>query len=350
MVSYLYMLADQFPRYQTKMARASVSEFLARQDQAVKYLLLAAFGTVWTVEIAPSDYKRLRREMFPTLIAEDLGESDLPGELDAFKRHVIIGSDAIASLSSEIEKESKGVYRSPEVFQVTAFLEPVKGSLIFVGRTDKVQGSTLWLGGMYLYQAWISYMRGVLDDGTLGLKSIWFAGGSPTRSKVAKFSDDELRLIKTDLEHMETLVNTARKAMTRARSTYETASNFHEMMDSLLGGESFDVGLYRPILASNERHLEGVKERLDGFEEELERISKRFASFYGVVFEEYSKRISDVEPVKSWWGRLGEWITPTKWFGGPSKTRNVDFDAQVQMMYAAYRLMYGVVVGSDIIL
>jgi hypothetical protein len=351
MMENLLNLADQFPPSERKGAAIAVSQLLKREEDSLGYLFQSAFGTVWTLELSPNDYKRIRREIFPILIAEDLGGADLSGELEQFKRHEILGSDTIAQLASEVEAESKGVYKAPEIYQITALLEPIKSRLVFVGRTGRVEGSVVWLGGLYLYQAWTSWMGEALEDSALGLKSLRLAHtASLTKRQSAKLRDKELELLEQDLGRLETLAQTVENAMPRIESTYESALNFHETLETLVSDEAFDIGLYNPILHANARHLEGMKEKIEQFRSEFEKASRRIASDAAVIREERSRRASEASSTKkSWFRGLEGTVRSWGWAGG-SWYRTFAFDAEVRFMFTVARLVYGVTLGSDIIL
>ena len=351
MTDNLIELARQFPEPERRGAVSAVSQFLRRQDDAIGNLLQSAFGTVWTLELSPSDYKRIRREAFPSLIAEDLGGANLGGELEDFKRHVVLGPEAIAQHSSEYDEESKEVSKSPEVYQVTVFVEPMKSRLVFVGRTDKVEGSVVWLGGLFLYQAWTGYIGGVLEDAALGLRSIGLAPSiSLTKAQALKLREDELEELKLDFERIEKLTKTVEEGMTKVESTYESATNFHETLGSLVSDESYDVGLYRPILSTNGKHLEGVRERVKDFQAEFAKVSKKLAASKEVIDGEYSRRASGAtSPRRQGLRKLVAGFIP-KWIRAGPVRRTPLHDAQVKLMFATSRLVYGVVVASDVIL
>jgi hypothetical protein len=351
MMESLLNLADQFPSSERKAATTAVSQFLKREDDILGYLLQSAFGTVWTLELSPNDYKRIRRDMFPTLIAEDLGGADLSGELEQFKRHEVLGSDTIAQLASEVESESKGVYKAPEIYQITALLEPIKSRLVFVGRTDRVEGSVVWLGGLYLYQAWTSYMGEALEDSALGLKSLRLAHtASLTKTQSAKLRDKELELLEQDLERLGTLMQTVENAMPKIESTYESALNFHETLETLMSNEVFDIGLYNPILHANAMHLEGLKEKMEKFRSEFEKASRRIAANTAVVREEHSRRVSEASSTKKdQFEVFAAGVRSWGWVGG-SRNHTSAFDAEVRFMFTTARLVYSITLGSDIIL
>ena len=198
---YLNKLADQFPPFERSVALRQVPRFLREQNTQVSYLLRSAFGTVWTLELPPKDYSRLRRDLFPSLIAEDLAVTDTESDLKHFKIHTVFGLEELAKLSFEIEKDVSQVYGRPEVYQATAFIEPIRSSLVFVGRTEGVEGSTVWLGGLFLYQSWVGYISEILYESTLGLRSIRQAQShSFTKSQMAKLLDREIHKLRKDMD------------------------------------------------------------------------------------------------------------------------------------------------------
>ncbi len=345
----LLRLASQFPPAERNRVTSSASRFLRRQDENLGYLLQSAFGTVWTLELSPSDYTRIKGKMFPSFIADDIGTTDLPLELEEFKKQRILGSDTIAQLSSEIEEESKEVYKRPEVYQATAYQEPLKSRLVFVGRTDKIEGSVLWLGGLYLYQAWASYIAAELNDAALRLRSIRISRSTPlTKVQIAGLRERELNLLAGNFGRMEDLAKRVEDSMSKIESTYQSAVNFHETLDSLVGDGTFDIGLYKPIMSTNAKHLEGVQDKFENFGSEFRKVSKRLAALGAEVREEKAKRASKPVSVRSKLRDLLERAVPLRLRS--SRDRSPAYDAEVRQMFAISRLVYGVVLASDIVL
>ena len=346
----LNRLAKQFPSFERREVVKEVSKFLDRQDTLIMYLLHSAFGTVWTLELSPMDYKRIRGELFPSLIAEDLGVIDLNGELEHFKRHTVLGLDAVARLSSELDREARQVYRKPEVYQATAFIEPIKSRLVFVGRTEGVERSIVWLGGLFLYQAWAGYIREVLYEAALGLKAIrQGTHNSLAKAQLAKLSDEELQVLRDNLEHLEPLRKMVDGAVSRIRSAYQSARNFHESLVSLLEEQNFDVGLYEPILKTNEEHLASVSEKINNFQEEFTNVFDQLGKMVVAVNEQHSKRVPESKPSKRWAKFLPLGIIDIRPRTQERRYSSLYY-AQVKLLFATTRLLYGVVIGSDIVI
>jgi hypothetical protein len=344
----LFQLAGRFPGKDRQRAVSSISQFVRTQDERVGYVLQAAFGTVWTLEVSPDDYKRIRKGMFSSLIAGDLSINDLPSRVEDFKVRRVLGLDAMSRLSTEIEAETREVYRNPEVYQTTVFLEPVKSRLVFVGRTDKVEGSVVWLGGLYLYQAWTSYIGEALQEAAIGLKSIRLSHpASLTKTQVAKLHDDELAVLGRSLKGLEAVTSAVLEAVGKIESTTESSMNFHEMLEGLVTDGSFDVGLYKPILAANEEHLKGVKEKIGEFKDEFEWVSKRLAASKEEITTESASRASVSPPGQNWFRRLRSGAS--RLWSGESRDRTQAYDTEIKLIFATTRLVYGIVLGSDVI-
>jgi Coenzyme PQQ synthesis protein D (PqqD) len=344
----LATLAESYPAPERKLAVDTVARYLKAQDERIGYVLQSAFGTVWSLELSPEDYRRIRRGMFPPLIAGDLSVNDLPGGVEEFKRRTVLGTDAMAKLSSEIEAESKEVGRNLEVYQTTVFIEPVKSRLVFVGRTDMVEGAVVWLGGLYLYQAWTGYIREALEEATLGLKSIRLAHpASMTPTQASKIHDGEVGTLKSALDGLGSLTTIVTEAIGKIESTFESSANFHEMLQGLVEVESVDVGLYRPILAANEEHLKGVKDKIEEFRKEFDWVAERVTASREVVDGELAKRT--VSPhARSLLRRLNDAVSGSGEGGGKGHTQG--FDSEIKLSFAITRMAYGVIVGSEAVL
>lgn len=340
--------ADQLSGTERERAVSGTKDFLKRRGLGIRTLLMAGFGTVWTLELSPDDFRRIRKQIFPSLVAEDLGGADLSPELESFKKNVVFGSDALAKLSSEIEKETSEVYRNPEVYQTAAFVEPITSKLVFAGRTDKVEGSVVWLGGLFLYQAWIGYINEALDAATFGLRSVRLLPSPVTKTQASKISKAELDVLKSDFERVKSLKASVEDAKAKISATYGSAANFHETLGSLVEDEGFDIGLYSPILHANESRLKGVLEALDSFGKEFSKAMDRFEKATQIVDEELlSRREAGGSPRKGLSDTVQGAISR---IGGQRRAKSTAFTGEVKMLYAINRSLHDVIAASDIAL
>jgi hypothetical protein len=350
----LNKLASQFPPFQKGDFLTELSKFLERQDRFLAYLLQSAFGDVWTLELPPDDYRRIRRELFPSLIAEDLGAMDLEPELEHFKRHTILGLDALAKLSSEQAKESSLVTRNPEQYQATASIDPVKSRLVFLGRTEGIEQSIIWIGGLFLYQAWIGYISEVLYESAIGLESInQTPYSSFGRAQIAKLSHIELLLLSQNFGDLEQLRNDVIEAISRIRSSYLSANNFHEALAALLEDQNFDIGLYKPILLTNQEHLKILNDKIIMFEEEFERGFDQLSKTSAMLSEQLAKTGAEPKETASSSSSSSLSLEKLKLLLPFLKTRDKyspSYYGEVKRLFALVRLLYPVVLESAVVI
>jgi hypothetical protein len=345
----LIKLASQFPTFQKGDILKEATEFVGRQDKFLVYLLKSAFGGVWTLELSPDDYRRIRKELFPGLIAEDLGAIDLDWELEHFKRHTILGLDALAKLTSEQSKESSLVTRNQEQYQATAFIEPVRSRLVFIGRTEEIESSIVWIGGLFLYQAWIGLIGEVLYESAIGLAAINEAPYSTFgKQQIAKLSQSELQLLFEDFSDLEQLRNALVDSIARIRSSYQSAKNFHESLTILLGDLNFDVGLYKPILFTNQEHLKTVDDRITMFEGEFERAFDQLSKSRTILSEQLAKRTGTPQSSPSSSSSIFKKINFLIF--RRERKYSATYYEEVRRMFGLVRLLYPVVLESDVVI
>ena len=287
----LKKLANQFPSFEREEAQREVSEFLKRRHSLVLYLLHSAFGSVWTLELSPEDYRKTEREIFPNLIAEDLSVTDLYGELEQFKKHTVLGLEMIARLSIELEREASETFKRHEKYQAIAFIEPIKSRLVFVGRTEKIAESLTKLGGLFTYQTWGAYIRHVLDQASLGLMSVRRAPSyTMGKATIAKLHNNELFMLKEDLESLDEITQTVRDSISRVNTTLENASKFYEGATTFLSHETFDIGMYQGILRITQEGLKEVAGKIKKFDIEFAKVSRELSRIRSEVNEEFERK------------------------------------------------------------
>jgi hypothetical protein len=272
---------------------------------------------------------------------------DFDAELEHFKRHTVLGLDVLSRLSTELGKESSLVTRNPEQFQATALIEPIKSRLVFIGRTEGVERSIVWVGGLFLYQAWTGYISEVFYESAIGLKSLNQAPYSSFgKLQIAKMSLEELRILLGDLKKLEELRGIVIEALGRIRSSYQSASNFHESLKILLEDQSFDIGLYKPIILTDEEHLKLVKDKIGMFEEEFEEALDSLLKTESIVNEQLLKKSSDSkEPVST----LARLETIFK-IGQQQQRYSEAYYGEIKRWFAIVRLVYPVVLESAVVI
>jgi len=343
-------LANRFPALERKEAIAEAVQLREGRDELIARLLESAFGTVWTLELSPEDYQRIRGEMLPSLTADDLGLALSKG-LEHFKKHTVLGLDAIAQLASEIEKESGKVKTRPELYQLTAFIEPIKSRLAFVGRTESVEGSIVWLGGLFLYQSWTGFMNEALGEAAMGLKSIRPATSYHlTKEDLQKLAREELGVLRREFVQFRAVNEAVKDAMGQVQSTYMSAQNFHEALNSLVSDVAFDVGLYRPILVTNGTRLASAKGRIEQFTAEFERVYEILDEISRDIEEEQSKRSSTPEADSHGFFASASSRVLSSFRREDSARRSPTYEAGIKLLFATSRMVYDIVIASDLVI
>jgi hypothetical protein len=171
-----------------------------------------------------------------------------------------------------------------------------------------------------------------------------------TKTLATKLSDKELEVLERNFRGFEDVARIVENTVPKIESTYESALNFHETLETLVSDETFDIGLYNPILRANTKHLEGVKERIELFRSEFEKASKRLAADAAALQEERSRRLANALSTKKGWLERFVERERLRWWAGSHSGPSSTFDSEARLVYTTARLVYGVATGSDIIL
>jgi hypothetical protein len=194
---------DVFPNILTEMssfvpagerreARQVLSEFLKRQDTNLRYLLNSTLCSAWTLEIPPSEQQELLQHILPGLLVEDLSMTNLAEETEHFKKHVIYGLDSIAELASETSLRKDEILERPDRFQLVPLFEPIRGRIMFVGRTEQIEKHLDKFGSLFFIQIWSGYCDNLLADTNLNLYSIVQSLSSNLSEDLTNLRDGEL--------------------------------------------------------------------------------------------------------------------------------------------------------------
>ncbi len=274
MTQLLWDMAGASSLVERSQIKSSLKEFLNRQETTIHYLLLSTFGTVWTLEVPPAEQDQLFDNLLPTLLVDDITTTDLIGDLEEFKSRTIYGLDSIARLASEtFEQHEKGLAR-PEKHQVVSSFEPVRGRILFVGRTESVVEEIAQLGPLLMIQVWAGFVDNILADTSLKLSSIFQTIPTSTPD-LSSLSDGEIRALNRYVTNLERIKQDTEQTLSKVqgfvRPSKQTVKNLRKIFESK--GEK--VGLLRSILALNQENLESIP---DGVRE-VRRLSAECFSY-----------------------------------------------------------------------
>ena len=152
-------------------------------------------------------------------------------------------------------------------------------------------------------------------------------------------------------DRMGKMAETVGEAISKVRSTCQSAMNFHQTLVSLVSDEAFDIGLYKPILSTNEARLDSMQGEIDSFQDEFEKVSGKLGRARDEVTEERSRRASGSVPSKrNLLRRLRSGVSSSVQTTDSQGRHSSAYETEVKLMFAVSRLVYGVVMASDIVL
>jgi len=190
----------------------------------------------------------------------------------------------------------------------------------------------------------MGYMLETIGEAAVGLKSVRLLPSPLTRPQTAKLTDGELSFLGSDFRTMDSLQKAVADGAAKIMSTYQSAKNFYDALQSLVTDEGFEVGLFLPILNANQKRLEGLGETLDRSEEEWAKTYDRFVRSKGIVEEEISRR--KAEPGS---GKGRSFSRALAKFRGDRPVTPA-FEREVKQMYSAGRLVYDIISASDLVM
>lgn len=272
LTSFLTELADQASSAGMPEAKKLVDELLKQECKTTLYLLNSVFGTVCTLELPPDLLKKYEKTMLPMFFARDLAVTDLYDEVEDFKKQVIYGFDSLSSLGFDTRKSIRESLAHPEKYQLTSLFEPVRGLLLFVGRTEEMEGHIGDFGSLFVCEAWHGYMDNVLSETNFMLSSMGRL--SLLRKKqLTAMKDGELTLIRKNLSIFLETESYVNEIVKKCEEQFHSAlQNMEDLERHLKPTSPYKVGLINSILAIN-------KENKENLPHEFKRIQKLYSQF-----------------------------------------------------------------------
>ncbi len=252
-------MAEKAQPGERDLVKEALAEFLRRERENAGYFLASSFATVWTVELPPAQEYELLQTVIPSLFLEDLTMTCLPGEIEEFKRRTVYGLDSIASLASESSESRNNAVNSPEKSQLVAFFEPVRGRLIFIGRTERIEGNINTLGPLFTIQAWAGYLDNLLGDASLNLNSI-VQSLSEVSPDLATLRDGEVWTLHRAVSSLGALENGVHTALIAARDTVKPCKEKLKDLKKLFEPDRKSrIPLLSSVLALNLENIDSVQ-------------------------------------------------------------------------------------------
>jgi hypothetical protein len=282
LTSMLSQMGKQAGRAGISEAKSVCSQIIDRQTRTALYLLHSVYGKVWTVELPPNLLRKIGENLLPTLLVEDLSVTDLYDEAEDFKKRNIYGLDSLAKLAEENQRDLQEALLYPEKYQVISSFEPIRSRLIFVGRTEEIEGMLDSLGSLFVCHVWSGYMDDLLSEVNLSLFALSKCP-LPSARSIRLMKDGELVVVERNLSALVGYEKLARESSENLKSDCEFANAAtEELAERLKPTERFKVASFNSILRINAENLKQLPTQCTNFEilsrqtyARVKRIKKR---------------------------------------------------------------------------
>jgi len=290
LTDFLRKLASEASDAGMPEARTLVDQIIKQECRTTLYLLHSASGNVCTVELPPDLLKKYQKTLLPALFTRDLAVTDLYDEVEDFKKQVIYDFDSLALLSAETRRSVRESLMHPEKYQVSSFFEPIGGSLLFVGRTEEIEGHIGDFGPLFVCQAWYGYMDRSLSETNLTLFSLGKLA-SPRTGQLATMKDGELTLLMSNLQFLLDNGPLVDEFIAKSERNFQSAVKSMESLEKHLKPTSaYRVGLIDSILAINKENMKNLPEKLKRLKRLHEGSFQRLRKIHGKIAEEQGNR------------------------------------------------------------
>jgi len=267
----------------------ALREFLRRQEAAVRYFLLSTFATAWTIEVPPAEQQEILNSLLPSLLVDDLTNTNLVGDLEEFKKSTIYGLDSIAKLAEEGYAERQEALVHPDKLQVVASFEPVRGRIIFVGRTERIENKLASLGVLFHAKVWSGYFDNALADTTLRLNTI-LQSLPNIIPDLASFRDGEVRVLNQYLGWLVQQHRSIQRALIRLQACVRPCKESIRHLKGVLEPRGTKIGLFESVLSVNQENLESIPFGIREVEDLNRIIFPKLESLKELVSGELRKR------------------------------------------------------------
>ncbi len=290
LTNLLEKMARESAETGTPEAVGVVSQGIEDNIRDTFFLLNSVSGRVWTIELPPAQQYQIQESLLPTLSVEDFSITDLYDRVEDFKKRIIYGFDSLAKLAIESQTGLSETLARPDKYQLVTFFQPVKGRLIFVGRTEQIEKNLAAFGSLFVDQAWSSYMDNLLSE-TNHVLSMLDRTTFPSGEDIQSMSDSELTVLNRNLSTIADNMDFVEESVERSERHLQYVNhNLKELKKSLETAVSFKVGLLDVIFSLNVENLRSLPIRFQDFREIFKRLSIAVERLKEIVVEEHQNR------------------------------------------------------------
>lgn len=290
LAALLLQMARQANRASIREAKGAVSEVVERQARNALYLLHSVYGRVWTIELPPNLLHELGETLLPTLLVEDLSVTNLYDEVEDFKKRTIYGFDSLANLACDSQAGLQEALDHPEEYQIISSFEPVKGRLIFVGRTERIENIIDCFGDLFVCQTWCGYLDNLLSEVNLSLLSLSRAS-MPERASVQSMKDGELAVLDKNISSLIAHKQSVKGSWGDSKKHLKYANlELEELRKKLKLTGDLKPGMFETTLQINAENLAHLPSQLENFKALSQQLYGDIQKIGKAVKRELDKR------------------------------------------------------------
>ena len=244
-------------------ARGVLKEFLARQERNTRYLVSSTFAAAWTIEISPDEKREVLEDLISTLLVRDLTMTNLAGESEEFKKRIIYGLDSVAEFASYNFEQAKEAAAHPERFQLITSFEPIRGRIVFVGRTERIEKDLEELGSLFTIHVWTGYFDNLLVETNLNLFSI-VKSLPPVPVDISSLQEGEARAIDRYASSLHHLSSHVSKTIVGTPGQIRSCKTKLEDLKTLFQPDkTSSPALFESILTLNHENIDSIPSRIE---------------------------------------------------------------------------------------
>lgn len=290
LTNMLEQLASESADAGNSSVNSLIRKLEGQQNEKIMYLLLSSFGTVWTIEVQPALEYDIHKELIPSLLVEDLTLTDLYNDVEDFKKRVVYGFDSLAWLASDLDGLMKDCLAQPDVYQCVAVLEPIKGRIVFVGRTEWIEKNMHVLAPIFVAQTFSGYFDSLLSETCFSLEVLERAL-LPSAKEISAMSAGELEVLFNDLALFKENKKLVGDCIEESeRNVARINESLEQMKATARPSANFSVGLLDAIFNVNGENLERLPSKIKEFKQKWNANCRKIEDIQEHVEKEHEHR------------------------------------------------------------
>jgi hypothetical protein len=271
-------------------ARAVVRACEEKQNETLLYLFGSVFGTIWTIEVQPSEAYSMEKGIVPSLLLEDLTLTDLYRDTENFKKRIIYGFDSLAQLATEADLGLMECISKPDKYQVISVFEPIRSRIVFLGRAEEIAKNIDALASLFIAQTWSGYLDDTLSVACFALSSV-NRSRLPSVKEIREMSHGELATLSRDLSAFTENEKSVDKCIEESENHIKmNDTTLQELRRILKPSESFEIGLMDAMFHVNVENMQNLPSRIREFRKEWKTVCQRIEKIREHVEKEYAER------------------------------------------------------------